>query len=70
MQTVLLNDSVRVLQESANIPKFQIIPLGSINVQKVGSMDELKAKFANSQSMRPAVLVNKLLLVKGKENPQ
>lgn len=61
MSTVAASDANCALGAHLPPPALKAYPAGTFKVEKVGSLDDFKAKFIGLRSLRPAVLVGHTL---------
>lgn len=63
MTSTLVNDSVLALKDQTQLRKFTVMPVGTIKVERIVSLADFKSKNIDFRALRPAVLLNKTLLV-------
>ena len=63
--SVAMESDIKTALSFAPLPTgVTIMPKGSFKVEKVGSLDDFKAKLAFMGSLKPAVLINQNLVVR------
>jgi hypothetical protein len=57
-----LDESKLMLPSSSEKRMMTVIPAITVKVVKIGSLDEFKARFGNMKNLKPAVLINGLVI--------
>lgn len=63
MTSTLPNDANFALKDQAQFKMFTVMPVGNIKVERITSLADFKSKNIDFRALRPAVLLNKTLLV-------
>ena len=64
MSTLMQNQAANVLPHEEKGIEVRRIPLEGIRVEKVTSLDAFKAKLIDFRALRPAVMVDGMMVVK------
>ena len=64
MSSIACNDATFAFPVNFHGTGYRTIPIVNINVQKIVSIADMKAKKIDFRSLRPAVMVDRTLIVK------
>lgn len=64
MSSIACNDATLAFPANYNGTGYRTIPMTNVNVQRISSIADMKAKKIDFRTLRPAVMVNRTLIVK------
>lgn len=67
MSMLTANDASTALIGHSNPCGVRLLPAGTFKVEKIGSLDDFKAKIMGTRSLRPAVMIGQnIIYVEGR----
>lgn len=64
MSSIACSDASLAFPANYNGTGYRTIPMVNINVQRIASIADMKAKKIDFRTLRPAVMINRTLIVK------